>query len=90
MICHQVTPTFPSTSWFSQPYSGGSYTAIGTGGTQADVEKIAEPLVSRGKNKQPVVTFAGEHCHPSFYSTGHGAYLTGRGAAQLVMRSGGK
>lgn len=75
------------TSWFSQPYSGGSYTAIGTGGTQADVEKIAEPLVSRGKNKQPVVTFAGEHCHPSFYSTGHGAYLTGRGAAQLVMRT---
>ena len=22
------------TSWYSQPYSGGSYTAIGTGGSQ--------------------------------------------------------
>ena len=30
--------------------------------------------------------FAGEHCHPSFYSTGHGAYLTGRSAAQLAIR----
>lgn len=29
--------------------------------------------------------FAGEHCHPSFYSTGHGAYLSGRSAGQYVM-----
>ncbi len=35
---------------------------------------------------QPVVAFAGEHCHPSFYSTGHGAFLTGRSAAQLMIR----
>ena len=35
---------------------------------------------------QPVVMFAGEHCHPSFYSTGHGAFLTGRSAAQLGIR----
>ena len=34
---------------------------------QADVETIAAPLFSRGKQKQPVVGFAGEHCHPSFY-----------------------
>jgi len=75
------------TSWYSQPYSGGSYTAIGTGGTQADVETIAAPLLSKGKGKTPVVAFAGEHCHPSFYSTGHGAYLTGRSAAQLMIRT---
>ena len=146
------------TSWYSQPYTGGSYTAIGSGGTQvrflifffcssnfslgnrnhhhyhhyhhygcdqADVEMIAAPLYSRGKQRQPVVSFAGEHCHPSFYrwqlvlwfcaqkliltvdvvgpvdvilggivgfdfflilSTGHGAYLTGRSAAQLMIR----
>ena len=35
---------------------------------------------------QPVVTFAGEHCHPSFYSTGHGAFLTGRTASQLCIK----
>ena len=32
-----------------------------------------------------MVTFAGEHCHPSFYSTTHGAYLTGRSAAQFLL-----
>ena len=32
-----------------------------------------------------MVAFAGEHCHPSFYSTGHGAYLTGRTAAQFFL-----
>jgi len=37
--------------------------------------------------QQPVVAFAGEHCHPSFYSTGHGAYLTGRSAAQVIFHS---
>ena len=32
-----------------------------------------------------MVTFAGEHCHPSFYSTAHGAYLTGRSASQFFL-----
>lgn len=76
------------TSWGSQPYTGGSYTAIGVGGTQQDIETIAEPLYMKYKKKKvPVVSFAGEHCHPSFYSTGHGAFLTGRTAAQLCIRS---
>ena len=35
---------------------------------------------------QPVCMFAGEHCHPSFYSTGHGAFLTGRSAAQMAIK----
>ena len=34
---------------------------------------------------QPVLSFAGEHCHPSFYSTAHGAYLSGRSAAQFFL-----
>lgn len=34
---------------------------------------------------QPVVLFAGEHTHSSFYSTVHGAYLTGRSAAQILL-----
>lgn len=36
---------------------------------------------------QPVVLFAGEHTHSSFYSTVHAAYLTGRSAAQVLLRS---
>lgn len=34
---------------------------------------------------QPSVLFAGEHTHSSFYSTVHGAYLTGRSAAQILL-----
>ena len=34
-----------------------------------------------------MVAFAGEHCHPSFYSTGHGAFLTGRSAAQFFIHA---
>jgi hypothetical protein len=36
---------------------------------------------------QPVVLFAGEHTHSSFYSTAHAAYLTGRSAAQVLLSS---
>lgn len=31
--------------------------------------------------------FAGEHTHSNFYSTVHGAYLSGRTAAQLALSS---
>ena len=31
------------------------------------------------------MSFAGEHCHPSFFSTAHGAYLTGRSASQYYL-----
>ena len=45
-----------STSWGSQPYTGGSYTSIGTGGSQTDIETIAEPLYMKYKKKK-VVSF---------------------------------
>ncbi|XP_076053754.1 spermine oxidase isoform X2 [Oratosquilla oratoria] len=72
------------TSWWSQPFSRGSYTAIGIGSSQVDITNISHPLYAEPTNSKPVVAFAGEHCHPSFYSTVHGAYLTGREAAQLL------
>jgi len=34
---------------------------------------------------QPIITFAGEHTHPNFYSTVHGAYLSGRAAAEMLI-----
>lgn len=36
---------------------------------------------------QPVLLFAGEHTHSNFYSTVHGAFLSGRTAAQLALAS---
>ena len=35
--------------------------------------------------RQPRLLFAGEHCHPSFYSTVHGAYLTGRSVVRQIL-----
>lgn len=44
-------------------------------------------MVNYIKCFQPVVLFAGEHTHTNFYSTVHGAYLTGRTAAQTILSS---
>ncbi|XP_034948711.1 spermine oxidase [Chelonus insularis] len=73
------------TTWHSQEFTGGSYTAMAIGASQLDIEALAEPLVSSSDPKKILVAFAGEHTHSSFYSTVHGAYLTGRTAAQSVL-----
>ena len=43
-----------STAWHSQPYSRGSYTSIGIGGKQSDIEKIAEPLCQKINGRKMV------------------------------------
>jgi hypothetical protein len=35
--------------------------------------------------KQPILVFAGEATHNSFYSTVHGAFLSGRKAAYYLL-----
>ncbi|XP_015585387.1 spermine oxidase [Cephus cinctus] len=75
------------TSWHSQQFTRGSYTAMAVGASQIDIETIAEPLVKQDDSSQVKIAFAGEHTHSSFYSTVHGAYLTGRTAAQLLLDS---
>ncbi|XP_022919456.2 spermine oxidase [Onthophagus taurus] len=77
------------TSWFSQPYTKGSYTAIAVGASQIDIEYLAQPLYTKENQEKPVVLFAGEHTHYNFYSTVHGAYLTGRTAAQILVNNDG-
>ncbi|PNF16248.1 hypothetical protein B7P43_G14571 [Cryptotermes secundus] len=88
------------TSWHKQPYTRGSYTAMAVGASHLDIEHIAQPLYANPQQDkvrvtilssyiilhlQPVVLFAGEHTHSNFYSTVHGAYLTGRSAAQVLL-----
>lgn len=34
---------------------------------------------------QPVLLFAGEHTHSNFYSTAHGAFLSGQTAARRLL-----
>uniref|UniRef100_A0A182NRF1 Amine oxidase domain-containing protein n=1 Tax=Anopheles dirus TaxID=7168 RepID=A0A182NRF1_9DIPT len=73
------------TSWRKQPFSCGSYTAIAVGASQDDIDNIAQPLYSSPHQSKPSVMFAGEHTHANFYSTVHGAYLSGRTAAQILL-----
>ncbi|XP_076754857.1 peroxisomal N(1)-acetyl-spermine/spermidine oxidase [Xylocopa sonorina] len=73
------------TSWHSQPYTRGSYTAMAIGASQLDINCLAEPIVQENDPSKILIAFAGEHTHSSFYSTVHGAYLTGRTAAQTLL-----
>uniref|UniRef100_A0A182W0U2 Amine oxidase domain-containing protein n=1 Tax=Anopheles minimus TaxID=112268 RepID=A0A182W0U2_9DIPT len=73
------------TSWRKQQFSRGSYTAIAVGASQDDIDNIAQPLYSSPHQSKPSVLFAGEHTHANFYSTVHGAYLSGRTAAQILL-----
>ncbi|ALC45643.1 CG8032 [Drosophila busckii] len=73
------------TSWKSQAYTGGAYTSIPVGSTQEDIENLAQPLYATPHALKPAIVFAGEHTHSSFYSTVHGAYLSGRTAAQYLL-----
>ncbi|KAG8238977.1 hypothetical protein J437_LFUL013959 [Ladona fulva] len=74
------------TSWKNQKFTQGSYTSIAVGATQTDIEILAEPLYSDALQTVPKVLFAGEHTHPSFYSTVHGAYLSGQRVAQALKK----
>ncbi|XP_017142205.1 spermine oxidase isoform X2 [Drosophila miranda] len=73
------------TSWKSQEFTGGAYTSIPVGATQEDIENLAQPLYATPQAMKPAILFAGEHTHSSFYSTVHGAYLSGRTAAQYLL-----
>ncbi|KAM0732085.1 Peroxisomal N(1)-acetyl-spermine/spermidine oxidase [Formica fusca] len=79
------------TTWHSQPYTQGSYTAMAVGASQLDIRSLAEPLIQEKAENETdgtakiLVAFAGEHTHSSFYSTVHGAYLTGRTASELLL-----
>ncbi|XP_023239948.1 spermine oxidase-like [Centruroides sculpturatus] len=72
-------------SWKSQIYTQGSYTSIGVNSTQRDIELLATPIYANPYQTKPVLLFAGEATHSSFYSTTHGAYLSGQKAADLLV-----
>ncbi|XP_076465611.1 spermine oxidase-like isoform X2 [Babylonia areolata] len=72
------------TRWGTNPLSLGSYSFIKVGSSQQDIMELAKPLKSKG-HSMPSVLFGGEATHPKFYSTTHGALLTGyREASRLI------
>ncbi|XP_070772619.1 peroxisomal N(1)-acetyl-spermine/spermidine oxidase-like [Enoplosus armatus] len=72
--------------WFQDPWTCGSYSHPAVGCSAQDLENMMEPLPTKGSQSQPLqVLFAGEATHPCFYSTVHGAVLTGwREADRLI------
>lgn len=65
------------TAWRGDPYIGGGYSAAIPGQAHRRAD-LATPLDDR-------LFFAGEATHMDFYSTAHGAYLSGVAAAEAAM-----
>ncbi|XP_052052050.1 peroxisomal N(1)-acetyl-spermine/spermidine oxidase [Apodemus sylvaticus] len=71
--------------WHSAPYTRGSYSYVAVGSTGDDLDLMAQPLPTDGTGTQLQVLFAGEATHRTFYSTTHGALLSGwREADRLI------
>jgi monoamine oxidase len=66
-----------SSAWASDLFARGSY-SYALPGHAEDRARLAAPVDNR-------LFFAGEACSPDFFSTAHGAYLTGRAAAEQAL-----
>ncbi|TSK22762.1 Peroxisomal N(1)-acetyl-spermine/spermidine oxidase [Bagarius yarrelli] len=72
--------------WFHDPYTCGSYSYVAKDCSGRDIDNLAEPLPLTGLNAEPLqVLFAGEATHKSFFSTVHGALLTGWREADRLL-----
>ncbi len=67
------------TRWGSDPFALGSYSHLPPGASPADRAALTAPLW-RGR-----LHLAGEHTHPRFPATMHGALLSGRRAADALL-----
>ncbi|KAF7643932.1 hypothetical protein LDENG_00231000 [Lucifuga dentata] len=72
--------------WFHDPWTCGSYSYPGKGCSAKDLDNMMEPLPSKEAQSEPLqVLFAGEATHSCYYSTVHGALLSGwREADRLI------
>lgn len=80
---HSVYPraTIPTTvvtsKWYADPFTLGSYSYVPPGATLTMYDTIAQ-LYGH-------IHFAGEHTHSKYPSTTHGAYLSGKRAANEIQ-----
>ncbi|HZT90123.1 MAG TPA: NAD(P)/FAD-dependent oxidoreductase [Stellaceae bacterium] len=80
-IRRQLTP-IASSAWRADAYARGSYSYARPGHAD-DRAILAAPVDGR-------IFFAGEACSPNFFSTIHGAWLTGVAAAEAALASLGR
>lgn len=71
------------TNWASNPYTRGSYSCLSLEFDPKFFSVMLEPLYHEDK---PIVLFAGEAYHPTFYSAMHGAYATGLQQAEVISK----
>jgi monoamine oxidase len=67
------------THWAADPFAGGSYSHALPG--HAGARAVLAASVDQR------LFFAGEACSPNFFSTAHGAWLTGQAAARTAIAS---
>jgi monoamine oxidase len=77
----QIAP-LASTAWLHDPWARGSYSYARPGHAD-DRAVLAAPVDDR-------LFFAGEACSPNFFSTAHGAWLSGITAAEAALASLGE
>jgi monoamine oxidase len=77
-IRKQMAP-LASTAWLQDPWSRGSY-SYALPGHADDRAVLAAPVNDR-------LFFAGEACSPNFFSTAHGAWMSGITAAEAALAS---
>ncbi|XP_050816155.1 peroxisomal N(1)-acetyl-spermine/spermidine oxidase [Gopherus flavomarginatus] len=72
--------------WHSAPYTRGSYSYVAVGSSGDDIDALAQPLPEDAADPRPLqVLFAGEATHRTFYSTTHGALLSGWREADRLL-----
>ncbi|CAM4580953.1 peroxisomal N(1)-acetyl-spermine/spermidine oxidase isoform X1 [Lepidochelys kempii] len=72
--------------WHSAPYTRGSYSYVAVGSSGNDIDALAQPLPEDAADPWPLqVLFAGEATHRTFYSTTHGALLSGWREADRLL-----
>lgn len=64
--------------WTTDRYSQGSYSFAAVGAGRQDFQAFADFA-------NPRCAFAGEHTHPDYRGTVHGAWLSGEAAAQRIL-----
>jgi monoamine oxidase len=77
-IRRQLAP-LAATAWAQDPWARGSY-SYALPGHADDRAVLAAPVDDR-------LFFAGEACSPNFFSTAHGAYMSGIMAAEAALAS---
>lgn len=74
--------------WGRNPLFWGSYSYVAVGSTGTDIDELAEPLPypeDQSSNKPLQILFAGEATERHYYSTTHGAYLSGLREADRLL-----